>query len=89
MSKMVNKMVDAWESYETGLAILMCIGIIIGSLAWVFGMMCLQSWLVMLLWNWIAVQLFGAPALTFWVAFGLRWLCALLFKSHVTVNKEK
>ena len=89
MSKMVNKMVNAWESYETGLAILMCIGIIIGSLAWVFGVMCLQSWVVMLLWNWVAVQLFNAPALTFWVAFGLRLLCALLFKSRVTVSKEK
>jgi hypothetical protein len=89
MNKMIDKMVDAWESYETGLAILLCIGIIVGALAYTFGMMCLQAWLVMLLWNWIAVQLFGAPILTFWVAFGLRWLCVLLFKSHVTVNKEK
>jgi hypothetical protein len=89
MNKMIDKMVDAWESYETGLAILLCIGIIIGSLAWVFGVMCFQSWLVMLLWNWVAVELFGAPVLTFWVAFGLRWLCALLFQTRVNVKKEK
>jgi hypothetical protein len=42
----------------------------------------------MLLWNWIAVDLFGAPVLGFWMAFGLRWLCSLLFKSKVTVNKK-
>ena len=40
----------------------------------------LQAWLVMLLWNWIAVSLFGAPIIGFWVAFGLNWLCSLLFK---------
>ncbi len=89
MNKMIDKMVDAWESYETGLAILLCIGIAIGWLAWMFGIMCFQSWLVMLLWNWVAVELFGAPVLTFWVAFGLRWLCSLLFKTRVSVNKEK
>lgn len=89
MNKMIDKMVDAWESYETGLAILLCIGIVVGYFAWMFGVMCFHSLLVMLLWNWVAVQLFNAPVLTFWVAFGLRWLCGLLFKTRVTVNKEK
>ena len=84
----VEKIVDAWEDYSVGVAILAIIGIVIGAIAWCFGVMCLQAWLVMLLWNWIAVDLFGAPVLSFWVAFGLRWLCSLLFKSKVTVNKK-
>ena len=83
-----EKIVDAWEEYSVGVAILAIIGIVIGAIAWTFGIMCLQAWLVMLLWNWIAVDLFGAPVLGFWVAFGLRWLCSLLFKSKVTVNKK-
>ena len=65
------------------------IAFIIGYLAWMFGMMCFQSWLVMLLWNWVAVDLFGAPVLTFWVAFGLRWLCSLLFKANITTPKKE
>lgn len=84
----VEKIVDAWENYSVGVAILAIIGIIIRAIAWGFGVMCLQAWLVMLLWNWIAVDLFGAPILGFWMAFGLRWLCSLLFKSKVTVNKK-
>ena len=84
----VEKIVDAWEEYSVGVAILAIIGIVIGAIAWCFGVMCLQAWLVMLLWNWIAVDLFGAPFLGFWMAFGLRWLCSLLFKSKVTVNKK-
>ena len=84
----VEKIVDAWEEYSVGVAILAIIGIIIGAIAWCFGVMCLQAWLVMLLWNWIAVDLFGAPVLGFWMAFGLSWLCSLLFKSKVTVNKK-
>lgn len=84
----IEKIADAWEDYSTGVAILAIIGIVIGAFALSFGMMCLQAWLVMLLWNWVAVGLFGAPALGFWMAFGLRLLCSLLFKSKVTVNKK-
>ena len=84
----VEKIANAWENYSVGVAILAIIGIVIGAIAWIFGIMCLQTWLVMLLWNWVAVDLFGAPVLSFWVAFGLRWLCSLLFKSKATVNKK-
>ena len=84
----VEKIVDVWDDYSVGVAILATVGIVIGAIALTFGVMCLQAWFVMLLWNWIAVGLFGAPALSFWVAFGLRWLCSLLFKSKLTVNKE-
>ena len=84
----VKKITNVWEDYSTGTAILSIIGIVIGSIALYFGALCLQAWLVMLLWNWVAVNLFGAPALGFWMAFGLRWLCSLLFKSKVTANKK-
>lgn len=84
----VKKIVNVWEEYSVGLAILAIIGIAIGAIAWTFGIMCLQAWLVMLLWNWVVVELFGAPVLGFWMAFGLSWLCALLFKTKVNVNKE-
>ena len=83
-----EKIADAWEEYSVGIAILVIIGIVIGAIAWCFGVMCLQAWLVMLLWNWIAVDLFGAPILGFWMAFGLHWLCSMLFKSKVIVNKK-
>lgn len=84
----VKELMGIWEDYPTGLAIPAIIVVMIFALAWTFGLMCLQSWIMMLLWNWVAVGLFGAPALSFWVAFGLRWLCSLLFKSKLTVNKE-
>lgn len=84
----IEKIVDVWDDYSVGVAILATVGIVIGAIALTFGVMCLQAWLVMLLWNWIAVGLFGAPVLSFWVAFGLRWLCSLLFKSKLTVNKK-
>lgn len=77
-----------WEEYPTGQAIVLIICAIVGGLAGCFGIMCLQSWLVMLLWNWVAVDLFGAPVLGFWMAFGLRWLCSLLFKSKAIDNKK-
>ena len=83
-----EKIVDAWENYSVGVAILAITGIVISAIALDFGVMLLQAWLVMLLWNWVAVSLFGAPVLGFWMAFGLYWLCSLLFKSKTTVNKK-
>jgi hypothetical protein len=86
--KVIEKIVEVWEDYTVGVAILSIIGIVIGALAWGLLVMCLKTWLIMLLWNWVAVNLFGAPALGFWMAFGLRLLCSLLLKSKVTVNKQ-
>ena len=83
-----KKIVNSWEDYSVGVAIFAIIGIIIGAIALWFGAICLQAWLVMLLWNWVAVDLFGAPVLSFWVAFGLRWLCSLLCNSIVSFNTK-
>lgn len=43
---------------------------------------------VYLLWNWIVPDVFHGPTLTFFQAFGLNFLCGLLFKSSTTVSKE-
>lgn len=85
---MRERIVKIWEVHSVFGAIILTILAAVGFLAGYFGVMCLQSWLVMLLWNWVAVDLFGAPVLPFWVAFGLRWLCSLLFTSKATVNKK-
>lgn len=37
------------------------------------------AWPVMLLWNWLMPVLFGITKLTFWQAWGLTFLCGLLF----------
>lgn len=89
MSNVIEKISDIWENYSTGIAIIAIVGIVIGAFALAFGLACFKAWLVMVPWNWIAVDLFGAPVLSFWVAFCLRWLCALLFKGNVTVKKSE
>ena len=41
----------------------------------------LETWRALqkkMIWFILAVGLFGAPVLSFWLAFGLRWLCGLL-----------
>lgn len=84
-----NKIANTWEESDSiGEAILACALVILGALAMSFGMMCFWSWLVMLLWNWVAVDLFALPEIGFWVAFGLRWLCSLLFKGGSVVKKD-
>lgn len=56
------------------------IGIIILVLALVFGAMCLEACVIMLLWNAIVTKIIvGVCALTFWQTFGLVILIDLLF----------
>lgn len=86
---MKENIMEIWEEHSGIRALILSILLVVGYLVGYFGIMCLQSWLVMLLWNWVAVGLFGAPVLTFWVAFGLRWLCSLLFKSKTIVKKSE
>jgi hypothetical protein len=54
------------------------IGIII-ALGFIFGLMCLNSWLIMLVWNATLPAIFGFTTLTFWQAFMLGLLVWLLF----------
>lgn len=89
MKKIIDKIMDVWYDYPAGTAIIIYIISAILALGFVFGIVCLQAWLIMLLWNWVVVNLFGAPVLGFWVAFGLRCLCFLLFKGINIFTKKK
>ena len=86
---LANKISEIWNNNSTGEAIFIIVTGTVVAVAIEFGRRCLQAWLVMLLWNWVAVGLFGAPVLSFWIAFGLRWLCGLLFKSKSNNNEEE
>ena len=49
-------------------------------LALTFGLLCLEAWLVMLLWNAVVPLLWAtAPELGFWATVGLMLLCNILF----------
>jgi hypothetical protein len=65
---------------------------IIVVLGLVFGFMCLNGWLIMLVWNATLPAIFGFTALTFWQAFGLDLLVWLLFggigKGIITLLKD-
>lgn len=64
-----------WHKY-TALEKLM-IAIIV--LAFVFGALCLESWLGMLLWNAIVPSIVGWGAITFWQAMGIKLIISLIF----------
>ena len=87
MNKTVGRLAEVWEDNSIGVALILSIGVVIKVLAVAFAVMCFYSWLVMLLWNWVVVELFGLPVISFWMAFGLRWLCGLLFCRRSTIEK--
>lgn len=71
----MDKIVGAVGCFGIILIVLLCLAI--------------EPFCIMLLWNWIAAGLFGAPVITFWQAFGIGWLCNLLFGGvHYTVKSN-
>jgi hypothetical protein len=58
-------------------------------LAIVCGVYCLWGWIFMILWNWLAVDLFGAKVLGYWICvgitFALHWLGKLIF-GRIRIN---
>lgn len=64
---MKDKLVDV---YEAGGCLALILVLLLG-LVLVFGIYCLQGWIFLLLWNWLAVGLLNAPALGYWVCVGI------------------
>ena len=83
---MIKGIVEVWNKYDGFFAVLAVIAFVIGFLGVAFGLLCLQAWMVMNLWNWIMVSLFNLPVLTFWLSFGLMWLFQLLTKGLVKIT---
>jgi hypothetical protein len=44
---------------------------------------------LMILWNILMPTIFNLPYITFWQACGLQLIAALLFKSNISVDKDK
>lgn len=52
------------------------------------ALIALSAAIVMWLWNWVAVGVFGLPVVDFWAAFGIMILCRLLFANTSTERKK-
>jgi hypothetical protein len=84
----MNKLIGNAFDKGTGWGILVTILLIVFCLALAFGVLCLEGWIVMLLWNAVAVAVFGAPTLSFWLSVGILLLCNILFKSVVRSKSQ-
>lgn len=76
-----------FDNFSIGLAILLSIFVIVFVLGLAFGIYCLQGWIFMLLWNWLAVALFGAKVLGYWVCVGI--VFALNFLGRIIFGRSK
>lgn len=89
---MGNKVVNLYEECGCLLGTLALIIIVALALAIVFGAFCFEGWIFMLLWNWLAVELFGATALGYWVCvgivFALSFVGRLVFGRSSTSRKD-
>lgn len=63
--------------------------VLLGVLLLAFAIMCFEGWILMLLWNWLLVSLFGISTIGFWQGVGLILLLNLIggfFKTTVRKN---
>jgi hypothetical protein len=60
------------------------IGTIVAAIAVLVGLSLIMALPTMWLWDWLMPHLFGLKEITLFQAWGLLFLCGLLFKSHNT-----
>ena len=69
---------------------LLSLMVMLGAIVYTLGIALIHGIFVFFLWNALVPELFGLTALTFWQAFGLTWLCNILFKGagSTTINNN-
>jgi hypothetical protein len=73
---MKKKLMSVYEDCGCLVFLLCCVL----ALGLVFGVYCLQGWIFMLLWNWLAVTYLSAVVLPFWPCVGIVWALHFLGK---------
>jgi hypothetical protein len=63
-------------------------GVIVLAILGLIALAFLSPLITMWLWNWVAVEMFALPVITYWKAVGLTWLCHILFGHTVTVKRD-
>ena len=82
---MFEKLKDFCAEHTTGMGCLIVLLVFVLIIGGAFGILCLEGWLVMLLWNAVICTLWAsAPHLSFWLAVGIVLLCNILFKATYT-----
>lgn len=89
IKKYANAVHNIYTTHSLFVSILMIIAATLLALGIVFGCLFLRAWIIMLLWNWVAVGLFNAPVLNIWLALGLSLLCNMLFKSSSSSKEDE
>jgi hypothetical protein len=59
----------------------------ITAVAFLVGLSLIMAVPTMLLWDWLMPELFGLKTITLFQAWGLNFLCGMLFKSHNSTSK--
>ena len=59
----------------------------ITAIAFLVGLSLIMALPTMLLWDWLMPELFGLKEVTLFQAWGLNFLCGMLFKSHTSASK--
>jgi hypothetical protein len=89
---MKDKIDELINEHGLGVGCLAIVLVFILCAALIFGVLCLEGWILMLLWNWVVPVIWaGAPTLTYWVAVGVLTLLHLIggcFKTTVHRKNE-
>jgi len=63
------------------------IGTFVAAVAFLVGLSLIMAVPTMLLWDWLMPELFDLKEITLFQAWGLNFLCGMLFKSHNSTGK--
>ena len=67
----MSKVKELYQVCGCFLATLIILLLVVLAVGLIVGTFCLEGWVFMLLWNWVAVELFNAPVLGYWLCVGI------------------
>ena len=62
--------------------------VFLGFMLLIFILAGISGIVVMLLWNWLMPSIFHLREINFWEAWGLAWLCGILFKGSSSSSSK-
>ena len=86
----MSKVKKLYQSCGWFLATIIILLLVVLMAGLIFGTFCLEGWLFMLLWNWVAVELFNASILGYWLCVGavifITFIGKLLFGFRASIK---
>ena len=86
MRESIEGLYDTCGCVVATIIIILALAVVLGI---VFGVYCFEGWLLMLVWNAVANEMFGLPMIGYWASVGVVWVLNLIAGAFKIKTKKE